>query len=210
LGTLHRLGIIYRDLKPENILIDLNGHLKLADFGLVREIEREIQEQGGTMCGTCEYLAPEMIRHEPQTASLDFWALGVLAFRLIVGYLPFLTTNVNKLFEMIVNRNPKIPSMVDPAAADLIRQLLVKEPGKRLGAIGTDIEAHPYFEGLDWEAVARMEVATEFQPVVSREDEVANFDETFTSERVAVSFGGESSVVEVPVSNFSYQSEEAG
>jgi protein-serine/threonine kinase len=210
LQALHHLGIIYRDLKPENILIDANGHVKLADFGLVREIEREIQEHGGTMCGTFEYLAPEMIRHEPQCASLDFWALGVLAFRLIVGYLPFETQNVNRLFEMIVSRNPKIPSTVDPVAADFIRQLLAKEPGRRLGAIGTDIEGHPYFEGLSWEEVAKMEIVPDFRPVITAEDQVSNFDEQFTSEPQRDSFAEVSSEIEIPLSNFSFQGEEMG
>jgi protein-serine/threonine kinase len=208
LQTLHRLGIIYRDLKPENILVDATGHVKLADFGLVREIEREIQEQGGTMCGTREYLAPEMIRHEPQSPSLDFWALGVLAYRLMVGFLPFQTENVNRLFDMIVNRNPKIPSTIEPAAADLIKKLLMKEPAKRLGAIGTDIQAHPYFEGLSWEAVVGMEVVPDFRPVIMREDQATNFDEEFTSQPPVGSFGDDSPVIEVPVTNFSFQGDE--
>ena len=69
LRTLHGLGIIYRDLKPENILLDAEGHIKLADFGLAREIDSEAASN--SLCGTCEYIAPEMLLHQPQTYAID-------------------------------------------------------------------------------------------------------------------------------------------
>ena len=187
LRNLHRLGIIYRDLKPENILLDTRGHIKLADFGLSRVIDKA-DAQKFSMCGTSEYLPPEMIRDQPQTFCVDWWALGVLAFRLIVGHLPFQSYNKGRLFDLICNAEPRIPPCVDPDAASFIRALLKKNPAERLGGIGTDITAHKYFEGISWADVARMEYKPEFSPFISRPDSVSNFNREFTEEPVVDSY----------------------
>jgi serine/threonine protein kinase len=208
LRTLHQLGIVYRDLKPENILVDINGHLKLADFGLAREIERDIASRNYTLCGTYEYLAPEMVREEGQSFCLDYWALGILAYRLIAGHLPFQSANVGKLFDMIVRTNPRIPRNVDKTAASLIAALLEKNPSKRLGSPGTDITTHPYFADISWEKVSNMEYEPEFKPRVTRDDSVGNFDELYTSESPRDSFAEQIVAVNFELQNFSYQSDD--
>jgi serine/threonine protein kinase len=163
LRTLHRLGVIYRDLKPENILLDTNGHIKLADLGLSRFVDRE-RPHCYSMCGTYEYIPPEMIRDEPQTFCVDWWALGVLAFRLTVGYLPFRNLNRQRLFEAIIKKPVVCPPYLEPSTAAFICALLEKDPVKRLGAPGTDITAHPYFDGMSWDTVAKMGHEPEFKP----------------------------------------------
>jgi serine/threonine protein kinase len=163
LQILHRLGVIYRDLKPENIILDTNGHIKLADFGLSRFVDRE-KPDCYSMCGTYEYIPPEMIRDLPQTFCVDWWALGILAFRLTTGYLPFRNLNRRRLFEAIIKKPVVCPPHMEPSTAAFIRALLEKDPSKRLGAPGTDIAAHPYFEGLSWPRVAKMGYEPEFKP----------------------------------------------
>lgn len=186
LRNLHRLGIIYRDLKPENILLDAGGHIKLADFGLSRQLSSENHVY--SLCGTYEYVAPEMIRDEPQTFSVDWWALGVLAYRLMVGHLPFRSGNLSRLFQMICSVEPKIPLWLDAASRSFLEELLSKNPATRLGSIGRDITAHKYFEGLSWDDVAKMACPPEFVPVISKSDSVSNFDEEFTQEPVVDSY----------------------
>ena len=186
LRNLHRMGVIYRDLKPENILLDVNGHIKLADFGLSRQIDQE--NMAYSLCGTYEYVAPEMLRDEPQTFCVDWWALGVLAYRLIVGHLPFRSCNTKRLFQMICDVDPKIPPWVDKVTASFLEQLLSKNPATRLGGIGTDITSHKYFEGLSWSKVAEMAYEPEFRPSITKSDSVSNFDEEFTQEPAVDSY----------------------
>lgn len=96
LETLHKAGIIYRDLKPENILLDGEGHVRLTDFGLSKQgIFKDSDEQDFTICGTPEYLAPEIIRGEGHGCAVDWWSLGALVFEMHTGKPPF--QNLNKM-----------------------------------------------------------------------------------------------------------------
>ncbi|KAI6946446.1 Pkinase-domain-containing protein, partial [Hortaea werneckii] len=79
-------GVAYRDLKPENILIDADGHLKLVDFGFAKKIENR---ETYTLCGTPEYLAPEVIRNTGHGTAVDWWAFGILIYEFLVGQPPF-------------------------------------------------------------------------------------------------------------------------
>ena len=85
LQYLHGRRIAYRDLKPENIIIDRQGHVKVTDFGFAKHMK----DGTSTMCGTPEYLAPEIIRGEPYDERVDWWALGILMYEMLVGYPPF-------------------------------------------------------------------------------------------------------------------------
>lgn len=84
LEYLHEKGFIYRDLKPENILVTSDGHLKLTDFGLSKEITDE-QGLADTFCGTCQYLAPELIQKKGYTKMVDWWGLGILIHEMALG-----------------------------------------------------------------------------------------------------------------------------
>ena len=199
---LHQRNISHGDIKPDNLLFDDEYNIKLADFGLSRIVD---QGQKFSLCGTCEFLAPEMLNEQPQSFCVDWWALGVLAFRLMVGYLPFRSANMQRLYDMILHSDPRIPQSVDPAAASFVRGLLSKNPATRLGSPGTDITAHEYFAGLSWPDVAKYGYQSEFHPVVSRENSVSNFDEEFTNEPVTDSFVEPESVIEVR--GFSFQND---
>ena len=101
LGYLHESKIIYRDLKPENILIAADGYVKLADFGLAKVVNPGKQEDPNSFCGTPEYLSPEMIDASGHDHTLDWWALGVLLYEMIIGIPPFFSSNKNQMYFLI-------------------------------------------------------------------------------------------------------------
>ena len=93
LGHLHKQKIIYRDLKPENILMGEDGYICLTDFGLAKILEAN--EQAYSFCGTPEYLAPEILEEKGHAFPVDWWALGILTYEMIVGFPPFYTGSPN-------------------------------------------------------------------------------------------------------------------
>ena len=89
---LHNKGIVYRDLKPENVLLDVDGHVRLADFGLSKQLEHPCASSF-SFCGSPEYMSPEMLRREGHDYTLDFYSLGALLFELLSGLPPFYSEN---------------------------------------------------------------------------------------------------------------------
>lgn len=180
LDYLHSLGIVYRDLKPENVLITKEGHIKLTDFGLSKELSDEVTT---TFCGTPEYVAPEVIKREPYSRAIDWWSLGILCYELLFGTTPFTSSNRVKLFQMIMNSPPRFPEGTDADTQDFIKKLLCKDPRQR--AKFEDIKNHPFWGDLDLDAVARQEVPATYKPVIEGVDDTKNFDEEFTQETAA-------------------------
>lgn len=169
---LHKMGIVFRDLKPSNILISKDGNLKITDFGLSKNIIDTGKTK--TLCGTHFYLSPEMINGDYYDYSVDWWALGVIAFRLLCGRLPFSTPNLCKLYDRIVACNYRFPPRIDPDARDLISGLLKKDPNERLTI--DQIKTHEYFADIDWEKVLRKEYKLDFVPRGAEDDSAINFD----------------------------------
>ena len=101
IGHLHKKSIIYRDLKPENILMDDTGYICLTDFGLAKILQGNAQAY--SFCGTPEYLAPEILNEKGHSFPVDWWALGILTYEMIVGFPPFYTGSNNnlKMYELI-------------------------------------------------------------------------------------------------------------
>ena len=91
IGYLHSKGIAHRDLKLENILVDTDGYLKIIDYGLAKMLKDDDESQ--SFCGTPEYLAPEMVKGEPHDKSVDWWAMGVLMYEMLIGVTPFFNRN---------------------------------------------------------------------------------------------------------------------
>ena len=155
LEILHKREFIYRDLKPENILIDMDGHIKLADFNLSTTTE----DLSDRICGTPEYAAPEVINGDIQGIEVDFWGLGVLIFHMIQGNTPFEAANNYDTCKNIVTGRYGFTSCFDKNTVDLISRLLVVNPRERLASYRL-IKEHKFFMGIDWQLVERRMMAS--------------------------------------------------
>lgn len=187
---LHSKSIAYRDLKLENILMDPKGNIALTDFGLSKEgqsIEgaiRASQADSGmkTICGTAEYMAPELLRHQPYGKVVDWWSYGILLYEMLTGRTPFVDRNRRQMFKNIMQAEIIYPSHISPTARSLISKLLNRDPARRLGGGpngGRDIMAHPFFEPIDWDKLLRKEIQPPFVPEVSSVDDITNVPEMF-------------------------------
>jgi len=166
-ADLHERSIAYRDLKPENLLLTDSGHVKLSDFGLAKFVFGKTF----TLCGTPEYVAPEVISETGHGCAVDWWALGVLIFELMAGSTPFMARDrsgpLNKIMRGI--SEVRFPETCDVAVKELICGLLQQEPCDRLpmlpGAL-TNITEHEWYADFDWEGMRNMTLKPPLQPVV--------------------------------------------
>lgn len=175
-AELHRHDFVFRDLKLENILVDGEGHIRLTDFGLAGKfLSGEADEQAiFDISGTAIYQAPEMIAGKGHGRVVDWWALGVLAYVLISGRPPFSSSSREELHDKIQNHkldldNDERLQNVSQTCRDLITQLLDKNPATRLGCAGSDaadVQRHPFFDGIDWQALVRSEITPPLEPAL--------------------------------------------
>ena len=170
IGYLHQQGIAHRDLKLENILIDSDGYLKIIDYGLAKMIGQE--ELSMSFCGTPEYLAPEMVNRTGHDKNVDWWALGVLIYEMLIGVTPFYNRNRNMLLMKIKNGKVIFPDRTryridySDEIVDLIVKLLHKDKEQRLGfkGDGDEILGHPFFASLDIKGLYNKTVVPPFKP----------------------------------------------
>ncbi|MBN3296021.1 PKN2 kinase, partial [Amia calva] len=184
LQFLHEHRIVYRDLKPENLVLDSEGYLKITDFGLCKE-GMGFGARTRSTCGTAEYIAPEVVAVKPYTRAVDWWALGVLIFQMLVGERPFQGDFRRELFHRIAKAKVKYPRFLSSTATSIMKKLLNKSPGKRLGAGKEDAEEvkkHPFFRSVDWPGLLEKKVMPPFIPNIQGWEDVSNFNKDFTSE----------------------------
>ena len=164
---LHRRNIIYRDIKPENILLDLEGHLKIADFGLAKP-DMEESMMAYSFCGSPEYMAPEMLRKNGHNFCVDLYCLGTFLYELVVGIPPFYSTNTKEMFQCILKKNIIIPDTINLSSEikSLLKALLEKNPEKRLGfRMGVaEIFQHPWCRKANIEAISKKKLDPPFKP----------------------------------------------
>ena len=201
---LHENKMLYRDLKPENIMVDSTGHIKLTDFGLSKMINKQ-KEKAFTICGTPQYLAPEILSDDGYDDSVDWWSLGCVMFEMLVGKAPFKIPKGAYLSADLYKKKITIPEFVTPEAKDLISLLLIPNPKKRLG-YGPDgvkkIKDHPYFEGVNWEDAWNRKLQPPFVPKLKGETDLSYFDKMFTNEKIE---GSKVSEVPSSIANSEYK-----
>ncbi|KAK0552551.1 cAMP-dependent protein kinase catalytic subunit [Tilletia horrida] len=174
---LHQNGFIYRDLKPENILLGADGHLKLTDFGFAKYVP----DVTWTLCGTPDYLAPEIVSSKGYNKSVDWWALGVLLFEMLAGHPPFYTEDGNpiKLYEKIIACKVRYPSYFEVGVKDLLKSLLTADLTKRFGNLhrgSKDIFGHLWFAEVDWDRLFRREIPAPYLPTVAADGDASQFE----------------------------------
>ncbi|KAI9885513.1 MAG: cAMP-dependent protein kinase catalytic subunit [Watsoniomyces obsoletus] len=166
LDYLHSMNIVYRDLKPENLLLDRHGHLKITDFGFAKEVP----DITWTLCGTPDYLAPEVVASKGYNKSVDWWSLGILIFEMLCGFTPFWDGgSPMKIYENILKGRVKYPLYIHPDAQDLLQQLITPDLTKRLGNLhggSKDVMNHPWFGEVIWEKLARKDIDAPYIPPV--------------------------------------------
>ena len=185
LESLHKNNMVYRDLKPENILLDSKGHVKLTDFGLSKILEDE-DDKAFTLCGTPQYLAPEVLLKKGYDKMVDWWSLGCVLYEMLMGRLPFAIKRgmINlKIYEKKID----FPRKISNEARDLIEKFLVVNPTERLGygPNGTDdIKNHPFFNGVDWDLAIQKKYKPPFIPKLKNDVDLRYFDNCFTDEPI--------------------------
>lgn len=190
LWYLHDNGVIYRDLKLDNVMLDEDGHVKIADFGMCKENIRK-GHSTSTFCGTPGYLAPEIIREVPYGHSVDWWALGVLMYEMMVGDTPFEADDDDELFQQILTHKPDYPRNLPQTAKEAIQRFLTRDPRKRLACDAQGrrgVEQHPFFADIDWAKLAKRQLQPPFKPKTGKSKrDAVNFDDDFTREDPTVS-----------------------
>jgi serine/threonine protein kinase/CRP-like cAMP-binding protein len=183
---LHDRGIAYRDLKPENLLIDELGYIKVIDFGFAKKFpflkNGQKQDKTYTLCGTPEYLAPEIVMSKGYDKSVDYWALGCLMYELYLARTPFQADYTTKIFQNIVaaEKNLVFPPKMDPQHVAIVQKLLTVNPAFRLGNLsgGTDdILRDPFFSTVDWDAIRNRRARSPYVPPIGDPLDSSNFDE---------------------------------
>jgi len=182
LEHLHQNGIIYRDLKPENIMLDRQGHVKLTDFGCIKESTDE--ELSFTFCGTVEYMAPEILNRSGHGKEVDWWSFGILIHDMLTGAPPFTGNNRKIITERVLKGKLQLKNYLTPNAKDILKKLLSRQVEKRLGFGEKDaiaLKEHRFFSGVDWADVLQRKTQPPFLPLLKSPDDVSNFDDEFTS-----------------------------
>ncbi|XP_063293561.1 protein kinase C delta type-like [Pelobates fuscus] len=148
LQFLHSNGIIHRDLKPENILMDRAGHLKICDFGLA--LDKMCGKTATGEAGTPGYIAPEMKNGERYNAAVDWWAFGVILFKMATGMSAFDRNNqLTPTGQQLLTKSSYHHNFISKETWDILKQLLCMSPAERLGVNG-HIRSHPFFRSIDW------------------------------------------------------------
>lgn len=178
---LHNIDIIFRDLKPENMLIDWKGHVRVTDFGFAKRVD----DRTWTMCGTPEYLAPEIIVNKGYSHAVDWWAIGVLTYEMRCGHSPFEANSQMEMFEKITRADFKFPRDFTEEEIDLITGLLQVDLTRRLGNMhggADDVKKRRYFKDINWDRLILQQEISPYIPMVNGPGDASNFD-TYPEEK---------------------------
>lgn len=179
LQDLHEKGIIYQDLKPANVLLDTKGFIKLTDFGASKYAHQTKNYK--TFVGTLDFIAPEIQDKKQYNKSIDWWALGILIYQLLYGYLPFQSKNPKVVVEKIKHSTVEFPEdecsvgAITDKCKDFIRSCMKKNPEERLGYNSTDEQtSHSWFEDIEFDKLKDFYVNPPLIPEMDVEEEVSD------------------------------------
>lgn len=165
-------------LKPENILIDANGYIKLTDFGMSKEGISRLKRTK-SICGTLEYVAPEVLTQVGYDFTADCWALGAVLYEMVTGLPPFYTQDRAELLQRLKYDEPRAPKHVSPKLQSLLNGLLSRDPEKRLSIEA--VKKHEWFAGVKWDRLLAQEIKPVFTPKLKGESDVSNFSNVKSS-----------------------------
>ncbi|KAH7244495.1 camp-dependent protein kinase catalytic subunit PkaC1 [Fusarium redolens] len=169
---LHSKDIVHRDLKPENILVDWLDYIKIVDFGSAKRVPAKTW----TLCGTPEYMAPEVISGQGYSKSVDWWCLGILIYEMLCGYTPFANASPLLMYENILKGEIEYPSYLkESGAQNLLEGLLTNDLERRLGTERNPImikrsPIHPWYQDVDWNMLEERQVIAPYRPPIRPAD----------------------------------------
>lgn len=171
---------------PQNLLIDKTGYVKVIDFGFAKKFPyakgSETLDKTFTLCGTPEYLAPEIVMSKGYDKCVDYWAYGCFVYELYLARTPFQADYTTKIFQNIVasEKTLAFPARMDPQHVALIKKLLNPNPAFRLGNVSggvDDILRDPFFSTVDWNGLDQRTVPAPYVPPITGSDDASNFDQ---------------------------------
>jgi len=184
LDYLHRMGIIYRDLKPENILLARDGHIKLTDFGFATKCYSTTT----TLCGTPDYIAPELVHQRRYNHYVDWHAVGALLYEMLASIPPYHDDSIPQIYINIAKGPSHIiwPKTISALAKEVILHLLDPNPLTRYGL--DELYDHPFFEEVDWILLLQKAIDPPFIPIVDSDGDASAFD-LYPEDGVADKYG---------------------
>ncbi|KAJ5246218.1 C2 calcium/lipid-binding domain CaLB [Penicillium chermesinum] len=183
LKYFHENGVIYRDLKLDNILLTLDGHIKIADYGLCKE-NMWYGCTTGTFCGTPEFMAPEILLDKKYGRAVDWWAFGVLIYQMLLQQSPFRGEDEDEIYDAILADEALYPIHMPRDSVSILQKLLTREPELRLGSGPTDAQevmSHAFFRNINWDDIYHKRCPPPMLPTISSPTDTSNFDQEFTS-----------------------------